>query len=61
MSKTVNSNVFYSLDADGERVLWYNTYNLFVRLPEQEVIYEAARQNDRILLSCGNKTDKFVP
>ena len=25
------------MDADGEQVLWYNTYNLFVRLPEQEV------------------------
>ena len=53
--------IVYNLDADGEQVLCYTIINLFVRLPEQEVIYEAARQNDRILLSCGNKTDKFVP
>ena len=60
-TKKARQRIIYILDADGERVLWYNTYNLFVRLPEQEVIYEAARQDDRILLSCGNKTDKFAP
>lgn len=38
--------IVYNLDADGEQVLCYTIINLFVRLPEQEVIM---KQPDKMI------------
>jgi hypothetical protein len=59
--KALNFGIVHTLDADGEQVLCYNTYNLFVRLPEQEGTNEAARQNDRKFLLCGKDKNRPAP
>ena len=52
--KALNFGLVHILDADGEQVLCYNTYNLFVRLPEQEV---PMKQPDKMTayFSCAAK------